>query len=642
MALSKLEIARHIAQAEEAFSKKRYKDCISILEGIVQENPDYAPAYIKLGYIWMRTDTPQRALPFLEKAMEISAHDFSVWLALGRYYRSVSHFQEAANAFEKALSYSNNHTGISYELYQIYLKLQRFDPAISVMGHIVEIEAHNITYLWEYAKLLASVGKKREALKVYDRLVGLKRSDIPIEAISEWLSLAQKHGDPDLDIREKAAQLSRANPKHPMLKFLYGQSCVAKQEREKALELFDETYRLAPENTLMLEKLSSAYAAIGMSQQSQMYLQRILEKDPLHFDAVISLGADHTYEYGDTFFKKLNLFEAQIEDLPLKKKVKLNYALGKAYEDAGDLKSAFERYRRGGSLRSGGREMNEYASLQKHKSLIKHHITKAFFQKHDKEGYPSKKPVFVLGMPRSGTSLIEQVLSCVEGIYGAGELAYSMDVLNHINVNGFEANFGVRRPVFLETQDPDYAARGEKYLEMVEALSPPDTQRIIDKMPANFRVAGLLHLILPQARIIHSRRHPVEICLSAYRLNFAEGHYWSDTLAMMGKYYRQYHELMLYWKSILPEGVILDVRYEDMVSDLEGESKRLMRYIGMPWDAACLDFHQSKRAVRTASLTQVRQPIYQSSTNRWRKYEPYLKPLLDEIGDLVEAYEAEL
>ncbi len=273
-------------------------------------------------------------------------------------------------------------------------------------------------------------------------------------------------------------------------------------------------------------------------------------------------------------------------------------------------------------------------------NFLKETITKETFSKETDLGTQSDKPVFILGMPRSGTTLIEQVLSSTEGVFGAGELSSAVEVLNRIYIGGKKLLLGTLAH-FDDDDKATYKDRGEYYISLVEKLAPKGSKRIIDKMPDNFKFTGLIHHMLPNASIIHSRRHPVETCLSAYRLHFTEGHYWSDDLRVMGQYYRKYTELMAFWKEVLPEGTILEVRYEDMVEDLETQSKRLIDHIGMEWDPACLNFHESKRAVNTASAAQVRKPIYKTSIGRWRKYEPYLKPLLDEIGDIVEAYEAE-
>jgi hypothetical protein len=164
---------------------------------------------------------------------------------------------------------------------------------------------------------------------------------------------------------------------------------------------------------------------------------------------------------------------------------------------------------------------------------------------------------------------------------------------------------------------------------------------MVDKMPGTFNFVGLIHAILPNARIIHSRRHPVETCLSCYRILFAEGHQWTYNLNELGRYYRRYWDLMRHWREQFP-GVMYEVRYEDNVNDVESQARALINYLGLEWNDACLSFYDTDRPVKTASASQVRKPIYKTSTNRWRKYETYLKPLLDEIGDLVEQYEAEL
>jgi tetratricopeptide (TPR) repeat protein len=427
-----------------------------------------------------------------------------------------------------------------------------------------------------------------------------------------------------------------------MLKILYAQSCLAKEEKEKAQQLLHDAYMLDPKSIKINEAIAAVYHMMGLTKETAEHLDIILKNDPLNTKAMLFKSSIHTYSYGDDDFKKLDFAAAHITNFSVREKLQLHYALAKANDNVGDYATAFEHYRLGGVLNSEGRHHRELSDLQRIASFIGKAETKALLMEEFDKGCFSKKPIFVVGMPRSGTSLIEQVLSNIEGVYGAGELEYAVSLLHNINFEGFKLTFVDSRDCFPENQHPSYLERGEKYLELIEALAPKGTKRIIDKSPTNFAWLGYLHLILPNAKFIHSRRHPVETCLSAYRIHFAKGQYWSDDLRTMGKFYRLYTEVMDYWKEILPEGTILDVRYEDVVADLENQSKRMAAYIDMPWSEACLDFHQSKRAVRTASVSQVRQPIYTTSVNRWHKYEPYLKPLLDEIGDLVEAYEKEL
>jgi hypothetical protein len=163
----------------------------------------------------------------------------------------------------------------------------------------------------------------------------------------------------------------------------------------------------------------------------------------------------------------------------------------------------------------------------------------------------------------------------------------------------------------------------------------PDARRITDKMPANFIFIGLIHALLPNAKIVHVTRNPVDNCLSCFTNQFGQGHAYSYDLAELGKYYADYARLMAHWRRVLPEGAFIEVRYENLVADNEAQARRLIEYCGLAWNDACLESHKTKRSIRTISVTQVRQPIYTSSVDRWRRYEPFLKPLLDELGELV-------
>jgi hypothetical protein len=244
-------------------------------------------------------------------------------------------------------------------------------------------------------------------------------------------------------------------------------------------------------------------------------------------------------------------------------------------------------------------------------------------------------------MPRSGTSLIEQILSSHPDIFGAGELKLLAPAVDNMRFGNNRLQMNESEPAFANELQAGWEQRGRWYVEHLLKLADKPCKRIVDKMPGNFTLAGLIKPILPNARIIHSRRHPVETCLSNYRIHFAEGQLWSYNLRELGRYYRRYWQLMQHWRESFP-GMMIEIRYEDNVADVEGQARKLIEFLGLPWDPKVLEFHKTERPVKTASASQVRKPIYTTSTNRWRKYEKHLGPLLDEIGDIVQAYEAEI
>jgi hypothetical protein len=247
---------------------------------------------------------------------------------------------------------------------------------------------------------------------------------------------------------------------------------------------------------------------------------------------------------------------------------------------------------------------------------------------HSGQGDPSDVPVFILGMPRSGTTLVEQILASHPKVFGAGEIPDF-----HHAVAGFGG------AVTEALHSPEAAARisreqwrelGASYVGRIKAMAPA-AERITNKVPENFRFVGLIHLALPKARIIHTRRDPVDTCLSCFSTLFAEDLPYTYDLAELGRYYRAYEALMAHWRSLSPPEVMLEVRYEEIVADLEGQARRILDHCGLEWDARCLAFHETVRPVHTASVTQVRQPIYKNAVQRWRRYERFLGPLLAEL-----------
>jgi hypothetical protein len=232
-------------------------------------------------------------------------------------------------------------------------------------------------------------------------------------------------------------------------------------------------------------------------------------------------------------------------------------------------------------------------------------------------------------MPRSGTTLVEQILASHPQVHGAGELTALETIL--IDQLGARLSPIDRARRLADLSAGDLAAMGGAYISRIRALAP-GALRVTDKMPANFRFAGLIRLMLPNARIIHCRRDPVDTCLSCYARKFSRGQPYAYDLRELGLYYRAYDALMAHWRRLLPMDRLIEVRYEQVVGDLEGEARRMIAFLDLAWDDACLTFHRTRRPVRTASVNQVRQPLYRTSVARWRPYEKHLGPLLDALA----------
>ena len=260
-------------------------------------------------------------------------------------------------------------------------------------------------------------------------------------------------------------------------------------------------------------------------------------------------------------------------------------------------------------------------------------IVRAFdaeiFQRLVDVGDPSAVPIFILGMPRSGSTLIEQILASHPSVQAAGELRnLSAVVERSLQSGGRQFAY----PEYLSLLGPDdFKRMGQAYLASLPPL-PTGKTRLVDKAPGNFWYVGLIRLALPHAKIIHTVRDPVDTCVSCFSKLFSFGHPFSYDLVELGHYYRRYSNLMDYWRSVLPAGSILDVAYEDVVDDLEGQARRMLDYCGLPWDPACLKFHETERPIITASNVQVRQPLYRTAVSRWRRYEKHLGPLLAELA----------
>ncbi|MGD0193124.1 MAG: sulfotransferase, partial [Rhizomicrobium sp.] len=315
-----------------------------------------------------------------------------------------------------------------------------------------------------------------------------------------------------------------------------------------------------------------------------------------------------------------------------------HFALGKAHEDRRAYAESFLQYERGNSLR---KKAVDYSpdNMTEHVARSKAMFTREFFGAREGWGVDAPDPIFIVGLPRSGSTLIEQILSSHSMIEGTMELPDILSIAGRLGARKRRRDPS-RYPDSVGDIDREDASKfGEEYLERTRVQRRLGKSYFTDKMPNNFAHVGLIHLILPQAKIIDARRHPLGCCFSNFKQHFARGQGYTYDLAGMGDYYREYVELMAHFDSVLP-GRMHRVIYERMVEDPEAEVRALFAYLQLPFEPACLRFYENERAVRTASSEQVRQPIYRDAVEHWQNYEPWLDPLKEALGSVLDCYPA--
>lgn len=405
--------------------------------------------------------------------------------------------------------------------------------------------------------------------------------------------------------------------------------------REQALQADAECcYRRAlaidPQYLMALNNLGICLKKQGRLEEASQCFESAIAIKPDFLQSHCNLAPFRTYAADDPHLRMFEQQQGQLPELPLAGRISYWFALGKMREDAGRHDDAFAAYAEGNRLqreRYPHDEAGETAFTQRLQSVFNTN----FMGRRRRADPGARVPIFIVGMPRSGTSLIEQILSSCPGVYGAGEMTDLDDVLQ--SLPGLDGDGRAHYPEAVALLSEDALRQlGETYIERVWQLAP-DARRITDKLPANFQHVGLIHLILPQAKIIHAMRDPMDSCFSCYARLFEGGNLdFSYDLGSVGRYYGRYIRLMQHWRRVLPIGTLLDVHYEDMVASTEIQARRLLDYLELPWDDRCLDFHRNRRVVRTASLAQVRKPIYRSSVARWQNFEAHLGPLLDALG----------
>jgi tetratricopeptide (TPR) repeat protein len=624
---------------------------------VLQDQPGNADALYLLGTAAQQAGKPEAAAACLQRAIKRDRRNPDYHLALGDARQAQGKAKEAQAAYNKALALAPGraepHFGLG-NLMQAKGKLQdavrhyrralKIDPrlaeahnnlgvALTALGRLAEaagcferalaLKPNYADAHLNHGQALKADGRLEEAIQAYHRV--LKLDPRLAEARNNLGTALRDQGKPEAAVEELRAAIQM----RPSYGEAHNNLAIALSDLgrfDDALAAHRRALELNPDNADAHAGLGAIRQILGDQAAATRHYQRALEIRPDHARAHhnLAMARNTTAEAGE-----IDRLEALLrnQSLPAREATALRFALAKLCEDAGRFDDAFGHLTVANALkRTALDHQGQLFDAASHQAFVDQLIAtfdRPYFQ--DRQGYgdPSDRPVLIVGMPRSGTSLVEQILASHSRVFGAGEL----DDLGRL-VEGLRDAVGSDRPYPACADRIDQAVAdqiGKAYLDKLHALAP-EAARVTDKLPGNFLHLGVLAVALPGARVIHCRRDPLDTCLSCYAQSFKQPLSYAYDQADLGRYHGQYRRLMAHWRARLPLA-FFEVDYEDLVADQERVSRELIAFCGLEWEAACLEFHQTKRPVRTASLNQVRRPIYGSSVGRWRHFDRHLTPL---------------
>ncbi|HEY6822838.1 MAG TPA: sulfotransferase, partial [Steroidobacteraceae bacterium] len=577
--------------------------------------PGLAEAHGNLGSALIETGEPEAGIDALRRALELRPRYAAAVTQLARALTARGRAAEALPYYERLLAHERRADTLN-DYGTLLAGLSRFEAAADCFR-----AAHDLAP--EEARIHANLGHVLHCLGDHRAAIGHSRRAIELEP-----RLAEGHlhlGNALLAINEMhAAEAAyRAGlevfPQHAALHTAHAMAERALGRVDDAAASVRRSLAIHPDAADTVALLGSLAIDRGRFEEAETLLNKALTLSPGLPEALIGLTAVRKMTAADSAWRdaaERTLSRA----LPVAHAIGLHHALGKYCDDVGDFDAAFEHHRRGHELARRSRPPYDRAATTARVNRTLTAFDGSALEALRPAGLTSERPIFVFGMPRSGTTLAEQILASHPRVHGAGEVLFWQ----------FAADAELALPP--EERMAAIAALGRQYLASFAAL-PAAAARVIDKLPSNFKNLGLIHAALPTARFIHLERHPLDTCLSIYFQGFSAAHAYATDLSDLAHYYREYRRLMAHWRATLPPDLLLEVRYESLVDDPEHWSRRMLAHLGLSWDPRCLEFHHTERPVLTASSWQVRQPIGRGAIGRWRHYERHLEPLRAALGD---------
>ncbi len=607
--------------------QRRFDEAETQLKIAIELAPDFPPLSEDLGTALARQRKFEEAIPHFEQAVRQDPGLANAHKKLGQALAAVGRGKEADEAFE--VFFEKNPDKGAVAVGAEHMRAGREEKAIRIFRRALKVDPDNVDAM----RFLAAVYLRKDT-KLGDAQALLERAtQIAPDFAMAWLDLG-------LVLSKRA-------------------------RRMEAIEALRQATVLEPRNGIAWERLASTLAGAGYPEQAAEAFRKAVALSPnaagyhMGFGHVLKTLGDQPAslrayreairlrpDFGEVYWSMANLkiftfedaeveaMEDQLENTELEEvtNVHFRFALGKAYEDRKDYDKAWAYYDSGNARQ---RPLVEYDPVENsvRRDAVRSYFTRDFLSKAEGNGYADEGPIFIVGIGRSGSTLIEQILASHSQVEGTEELA----VLG--NLSDTIGRYRRDIPQFPDVLDTmralDWRALGLEYLDGAKRYRMTDKPIFTDKLPGNFPFVGLLHLILPNAKIINARRHPIDTCLGNYKQLFGHGQNFTYDIYELAEYYKEYILTMNHWNEVLP-GKVLDVHYEETVTDLEGQVARILEHCGLPFEEQCVRFHESKRAVKTASSEQVRQPIYTGGMGKWREYESHLGEWIEVLGPIID------
>jgi len=561
-----------------------------------------------------------------KKAIKVNPNFAEPHNMLGNVYFERGRFKEAFNEYRKALKLAPNHPTLLNNIGNLFQLQGENEKALGWLDKAISQDPDNAVAHNNLGNALWSLGKDVEAVAAYKRAIELNPNLADAYRNLGGILIELEDLDEAINCFDQAL---RINPADKNTYLGLGRAQNKQGNLDHAVNAYRKAIAIDPVNAEYYRELGMAFSDHGEIENAVSAHRKALEINPEYAKAYQSLTKNKKFtEYDDDMKAMESLLSTKgtsDED-----SIRLAFGLGKAYEDLGNFDKSMEFV-----IKATGLKRNSYdysiSESEEEFDRIKEVFSPDFFSNHRDSGDPDRTPVFILGMPRSGTSLVEQILASHPDVYGAGELKDLGKVLASIRTSDKAKQCEIIPQELLELDARACADLGKQYIARIRKHST-NAKFITDKMPHNFLRIGFIRTILPNARIIHCTRDPMDNCLSIFKIHLLSGHGYANNMSELGQYYRMYLEFMDYWRATLP-GFIYDQSYEDLVGSQQEQVRSLLQHCGLDWDDACLDFHKTRRKIKTASNAQVRRPIYNDSVQLWKRYEKQLEPLRAAIYD---------